>query len=359
MTYISLIIGWLLDKLLGDPPKWPHPVVYFGKAIACGERLLNKGAHRRAKGGLMAVTLILATFALTWLLLRVPMLLGDNYRLWSTAIVVILQTILIFFCLAGTTLIKEVRMVFEALDRSIDEGRSQVARIVGRDTSQLDAQEIRKAALETLAENLSDGVIAPLFWLILIGVPGMMTYKMVNTLDSMIGYRTERYRHFGTVAARIDDVANYIPARLTALLMIVGYRLMTIMGLCKGENKEDHEKSTDECAEAEHEKSGINNSSTKKSEMKGRNVWELIRFVGRYGNQHASPNSGWPESALAGILDCQFGGTHIYFGETIKKPNIGTHDRPLTSADMTLACKVNQSAEAMMVVIACVCIVFF
>ena len=121
---------------------------------------------------------------------------------------------MIFFCLAGTTLIREVRDVFTALDRSLEEGRAQVARIVGRDTSELSAQEVRTAALETLAENLSDGVIAPLFWLALLGVPGMAAYKMVNTLDSMIGYRTERYRAFGCWAAHIDDVANFLPARL-------------------------------------------------------------------------------------------------------------------------------------------------
>ena len=114
-------------------------------------------------------------------------------------------------------------MVFEAVDRSLEEGRKQVARIVGRDTSGLSAQEVRTAALETLAENLSDGVIAPLFWYMLLGIPGMLAYKMVNTLDSMIGYRNERYRAFGCFAARLDDVSNYIPARLTAFLMILAF----------------------------------------------------------------------------------------------------------------------------------------
>ena len=146
-------------------------------------------------------------------------------------------------------------MVFEAVDRSLEEGRKQVARIVGRDTSELSAQEVRTAALETLAENLSDGVIAPLFWYILLGVPGMLAYKMVNTLDSMIGYRNERYRDFGCFAARLDDVANYIPARLTAFLMILAFP-----------------------------RGGF---------------WNLLKFVGMYGNQHASPNSGYPEAALA------------------------------------------------------------
>ena len=140
----------------------------------------------------------------------------------------IFDAIAIFYCLAGTTLIREVREVFLALDRSLEEGRKQVARIVGRDTSELSAQEVRTAALETLAENLSDGVIAPLFWLAILGTPGMLAYKMVNTLDSMIGYKTDRYRDFGCWAAHIDDIANYIPARLTALLMLLALDLWSL-----------------------------------------------------------------------------------------------------------------------------------
>ncbi|MBR5750015.1 MAG: cobalamin biosynthesis protein CobD, partial [Prevotella sp.] len=207
---ISLLIGWLLDLLLGDPAWLPHPVVGFGKMIASGEHRLNKGSHRMLKGALLAVGLILLVLGIVWVIRH---LLG--------IFAPIFDVIAIFCCLAGTTLIREVREVFHAVDRSLEEGRKQVARIVGRDTSELSAQEVRTAALETLAENLSDGVIAPLFWLAIGGVPAMVAYKMVNTLDSMIGYRTERYKDFGCWAARIDDAANYIPARLTALLMIL------------------------------------------------------------------------------------------------------------------------------------------
>jgi adenosylcobinamide-phosphate synthase len=231
---------------------------------------------------------------------------------------IIVETILIFYCLAGTTLCRDVRMGFDAADHSLEAGRRQVARIVGRDTSQLSDQEIRKAALETLAENLSDGVVAPLFWLLVGGVPGMMTYKMVNTLDSMIGYRTERYREFGTVAARIDDVANWIPARLTALLMVLIGQWMTI-------------------------KSKRSTVNRKPSAIK------LFRFVWKYGPQHASPNSGWPEAALAGILNCRFGGPHVYFGEVIEKPYIGDHERKLKADDMKTAIRVNQLVEVVMV----------
>ena len=179
-----------------------------------------------------------------------------------------------------------------------------MARIVGRDTSELSAQEVRTAALETLAENLSDGVIAPLFWYALLGVPGMLAYKMVNTLDSMIGYRNERYKDFGCFAARLDDVANYLPARLTALLMILASRRIS-----------------------------------------------LIKFVWKYGNQHASPNSGYPEAALAGILDCRFGGSHNYFGQEVWKPYIGNKERLFTTADMRVAVRINRLAEVGMVAI--------
>jgi adenosylcobinamide-phosphate synthase len=268
--------------------------------IAFGEHQLNKGFHRKLKGALMAVILIAFVFALIWLLRHYLSLITSHFSL-------IFDAIVIFYCLAGTTLIREVREVFLALDRSLEEGRAQVARIVGRDTSELSAQEVRTAALETLAENLSDGVIAPLFWLVLLGTPGMLAYKMVNTLDSMIGYRTERYKDFGCWAAHIDDIANYIPARLTALLIILP-SLFT------------HHLS-------------------------------LFTFVRKYGRNHASPNSGYPEAALAGILNCRFGGPHYYFGQLFDKPYIGDNDRELTTADMEKAVRVNRTAEVLMVVV--------
>ncbi len=243
---LPLLVGWIGDCCLGDPAWLPHPVVSFGKMISCCERRWNKGVCRRWKGGLVAVLLVLAIYGVSWAVLHALF----AWNRWAGMAV---AAVGVFYCLAGTTLEREVRMVFRAVDHSLEEGRKQVARIVGRDTAELTEQEVRTAALETLAENLSDGVIAPLFWFLLLGVPGMLAYKMVNTLDSMIGYRNERYRQFGCVAARLDDVANFIPARLTALLMV----------LCVSRPG-------------------------------------LLAFVCRYGNQHASPNSGYPESALAG-----------------------------------------------------------
>lgn len=161
---ICLVAAWILDLIFGDPEHLPHPVVGFGKLISWGEHRFNKGRRRMLKGGIWALLLVVLTFVVTYELLKV-----DAY--------IVISVILVFYCLAGTTLIREVREVFRAVDRSLEEGRKQVARIVGRDTSNLNAQEIRTAALETLAENLSDGVIAPLFWYLLLGVPGMMAYK--------------------------------------------------------------------------------------------------------------------------------------------------------------------------------------
>ena len=328
---IALLAGWVLDLLLGDPAWLPHPVVLFGKMIARGERRLNRGRHRKLKGGVMAIGFVLLVFFATFFLLRLLTYLDatlfachDNggskfFTLHSSLFTFhssLFTLLVVFFCLAGTTLIREVRDVFLALDRSLDDGRRQVARIVGRDTSELSAQEVRTAALETLAENLSDGVIAPLFWYLLLGPAGMLTYKMVNTLDSMIGYRTERYRDFGCVAARMDDVFNYIPARLTALLMILPHALFTLHS-------------------------------------------SLFTFVRKSGRHHASPNSGYPEAALAGILDCRFGGPHYYFGQLFDKPYIGTNPRPLTTADMKKALRVNRKAEVLMLVITTVLFAVF
>ena len=173
VSAVCLLCGWVLDLVFGDPSKLPHPIVWFGKLIAAGEHQLNKGSHRRLKGALLAISLILFIFALAWLLRTVlgifALFIYDGTTIHQIPLLLYIFDILaVFYCLAGTTLIREVRQVFFALDRSLEEGRQQVARIVGRDTSHLSAQEVRTAALETLAENLSDGVVAPLFWLLLL-----------------------------------------------------------------------------------------------------------------------------------------------------------------------------------------------
>ena len=300
---IAFLVGWLADLILGDPAWLPHPVVGFGKLIAAGEKRWNQGDNRRRKGMWLALGLVIGVFLLT-LALQIGLWYLSAALHIGHLLFYVFVGVMVFFCLAGTTLIREVREVFRAVDRSLEEGRKQVARIVGRDTSELSAQEVRTAALETLAENLNDGVIAPLFWLALLGVPGMVAYKMVNTLDSMIGYRNERFIEFGRFAAKMDDAAGWIPARITAFLMLL---------------------------------------------VAGR--LRMLPFVRRYGPQHLSPNSGWPEAALAAILDCRFGGPHNYFGEEVVKPYIGENDRPLTTADMERAVLVNRLVEFFMVLL--------
>lgn len=296
---IPFLLGWMADRFMGDPPRWPHPVVWFGRAIHAAEKQLNTGADRKLKGTFLAVLFIGGTYLATrWLL--------DSCDRIDSRLTVLVTATGVFYCLAGKTLQDEVKAVFEAVGRSTEEGRRRLSRIVGRDTSSLDVNQVRTAALETLSENLSDGVVAPMFWFLLFGLPGMMAYKMVNTLDSMIGYKNERYADFGFAAAKTDDIANYIPARLTAFLML----------LVGGKT-------------------------------------DKLRWVMDNGKLHASPNSGYPEAALAAILDCRFGGPNTYSGQRVEKPYIGSNDRMLTDADMQEAVRVNNSTEIAMGIIVC------
>lgn len=285
---LPLIIGFALDKIFADPT--PHPIVWFGKIISGFEHRLNHAPHQITKGAFTAATLttgiLLAGIGLEW---------AVSY---STAAKVVVNSIVVFYCLAGTTLFREVNEVFRASAESLEAGRKQVCRIVGRDTSELTEKEVRTAALETLAENLSDGVVAPLFFYLIMGVPGMLMYKMINTLDSMIAYRTTRYEKFGKVAAKIDDAANYIPARLTAMLMLMAAGRL-----------------------------------------------DLIATVMKWGKNHASPNSGYPEAALAAILDCRFGGTHRYFDREIYKPYIGNNNREINEDDARRSIRICDIAQ--------------
>lgn len=322
----SLLTGWLLDIIFGDPSRLPHPVVYMGKWIAMGERRLNRGKSRKLKGALFAVGSVLLVFGVAWLLtafLRCQAAASGATGMVFSLISYAVVSLCVFFCLAGKTLRREVRMVFGKLELGLDEGRRQVARIVGRDTQSLSRQEVSTAALETLAENLSDGVIAPLFWFALLGVPGMMAYKMINTLDSMIGYQNKRYKDFGCWAARIDDIANYLPARLTALLMILaGWGYMQF--------SRSHSR---------------------------RSLAYYLQTTRRYSRCHASPNSGWPEASLSSLLDCRFGGPHDYFGELFYKPYIGSNARPITFSDMTSSLHICLAAEIIAVVAAAAIVV--
>jgi adenosylcobinamide-phosphate synthase len=291
-----LALGYALDLLLADPEGWPHPVRTYGALIAAGEKKLNHGPQRFAKGALLASGLVGGTYVAFTLLDKVLQRL-------PASLAITVNSIWVFYGLANTGLVREGRAVFTVLDQQgLAAGRRQLARIVGRDTAQLDAQQIRTAVLESLAENLSDGVVAPLCAYALAGVPGLMAYKMVNTLDSMVGYRSPRYELFGKFAARLDDVANLLPARLTAGL------LAALGGSGRG-----------------------------------------FRFILKYGSQHKSPNAGYPEAALAGVLNCRFGGPNYYHGQLVPKPYIGDNPREIAPQEIARVARLNHAVCAVVV----------
>jgi len=274
--------------MFGDPRNLPHPIVAFGNIIGWCERHLNKGSHKKRNGCIIAIILPLSTLALG------SALAWGSWQLHPIAYYIVASTF-VFYGLANHSLIQEGGEVIRTLEnQGLEAGRKRLSWIVGRDTSKLSPKKIYTAVLETMAENLSDGVVAPLFFYALGGFPAMMTYKMVNTLDSMIGYKDARYKDFGCCSARLDDILNYIPARLTALFIaLAGYR--------KG----------------------------------------IFPFIRKYARQHASPNSGYPESAMAGILNCRFGGPNIYHGILVDKPYIGTNDRELSIEDYKRTAYIN------------------
>lgn len=287
LIVIPLIIGFILDSILGDPLWLPHPIRLFGNAISFFESKLNMGNYKKVNGAIVSIFLISFTYLFLLFLIKLS--------LFNTYIYYTVSSILVFYGLANRSLIIEALKVETQLTHNgLEAGRKQVGFIVGRDTTQLSANKIRVAVLETLAENLSDGIIAPLFYYFIGGAPLMLTYKMVNTLDSMIGYKNNRYKDFGFFAAKFDDVVNFIPSRITAFIMVI------ITFSYKG-----------------------------------------LTYIFKYGNKHASPNAGYPESALAGILDCRFGGPNIYHGTIVEKPFIGINDREISKDDIYKSCFVN------------------
>ncbi len=271
---LPLVLAYILDLALGDPRWLPHPIVLFGKLISFGEKKLNKNNALFYKGMILTLTLTIGVFCFFHFALKIL----TPYPIAT----LVFNTVFLFFAIANKSLITEGVAVFKELKKGVKQGRERLSWIVGRDTSELDEQQIKTAVFETMSENLSDGVIAPLCYFAILGVPGAMLYKMVNTLDSMIGYKNDRYIHFGRFAAKLDDVLNYIPARLTALFMlIVTFKI------------------------------------------------RKLPFIIQYGNKHASPNAGYPEAALAAILHCRFGGPNYYHGKLVDKPYIGHHKRKL------------------------------
>ena len=282
----ALIAGFLLDLLLGDPEWLYHPVRLIGRYISFAEkRLRARGGDLRKSAVILTASTVLLTMGsaalVLWLLHlagKVPLFIGMALMNWMGIAV---------RCMA-----KEARGVEKSLDQGIYAARKQVARIVGRDTDRLSEEEIIKATVETVAENTTDGVISPLFWALLGGPVLLWGFKAANTLDSMVGYMDEKYRDIGWSSARLDDVLNYIPARLTALLMVAAAFL---------------------------------------TKLDARNAFRIVR---RDHANHKSPNCAWSEAAAAGALHIQLGGTHEYFGKPVIKPTIGDADRPAERKDI-------------------------
>ncbi|WP_378187374.1 adenosylcobinamide-phosphate synthase CbiB [Aquimarina sp. W85] len=294
-----LIVAFGLDLVLGDPKKLPHLIVGFGKIISKGEKWLNRNRYKSLLGALLATFLISTSFVIPYFILQWLHINSLPFM------VLIFSIAMLFYCLANKTLIKEGQAVFDALEyQGLEAGQKRLSWIVGRETDKLDKQQIRIATFETMSENLSDGVIAPLFYFLLLGVPGAMAYKMINTLDSMIGYKNERFIKFGKFAARVDDIANYIPSRITALL-ILSARL----------------------------------------KFKG------ISFVIKQGKNHSSPNAGYPEAALAYVLSCQFGGPNYYHGTLVNKPFIGHTNRKIKHKEIKTVTNINYTVSIVFVII--------
>ena len=294
MTVWAVLGGFVLDALFGDPAWLPHPVVYMGKAISKLEKFLRPRLPKTPQGELLggaivAFCLPVGTFLLTglvcWGAARLHPLLGLAVQM--------------FWCgqaLAARGLVQESTNVYKELKKpDLPGARKAVSRIVGRDTAELTAEGVMKAAVETVAENASDGVIAPLLYMLIGGAPLALTYKAINTMDSMLGYKNEKYLYFGRIPAKLDDAANYLPSRLAALLWVAA-------------------------------------AAFTRNDAKG--AWKIWR---RDRRNHASPNSAQTESACAGALGVQLAGPAYYFGEYYAKPTIGDALRPIEPEDILRA----------------------
>ena len=302
----ALIAGYLLDLLLGDPEWLYHPVRLIGKYISFAEKRLRKrGGNLRIGALILTISTTLATMAAATLILWLLRLAGDVPLFIGMAL-------MDWMGIAVTCMAKEARGVGRALKLGVGPARKQVARIVGRDTENLNEEEIIKATVETVAENTTDGVISPILYALIGGPVLLWGYKAVNTLDSMVGYMDEKYRDIGWSSAKLDDVLNFIPARLTALLMALAARL---------------------------------------TGLDGKNA---LRIVRRDHANHKSPNSAWSEAAAAGTLHIQLGGTHLYFGKPVEKPTIGDDDRPAEEEDIRKVNRLLYVTSGLMMLIAAV-----
>lgn len=298
--YWALLAGCALDLLLGDPAWLYHPVCIIGKYISwCEKKLRARGGDLRRSAVLLTASTVLITTAAAGLLVFLSGLLGRVPRL-------IVMALLDWMGLSAKCLAQEAVGVEKALGRGIEAGRRQVARIVGRDTAALSEREVVCATIETVAENTTDGIISPMVYGLLGGPVFMWAFKASSTLDSMVGYLDEKYRDIGWSSAKLDDVWNYLPARLTGCLLSLGAAL---------------------CG------------------LDGKSAFRIMR---RDHRNHKSPNCAWSEAAAAGALHVQLGGTHLYFGKPVAKPTIGDDLRAPKREDIRATVRMMYAASGLM-----------
>lgn len=306
----AVLLGFLLDSLLGDPNTALHPACLIGRLVSITEKVLRR-LFPKTRGGETAAGVLLwlivcgVSFAAPFFALR--WLRGVNFWLGFAA-----ESLLCWLILARKCLADAGKHVHAALGKSLDDGRKAVAMYVGRDTGELDEAGVIKAAVETVAENTTDGVVAPLVFLLIGGAPLGLLYKAVNTLDSMVGYHNDKYEYFGKFSARMDDVFNFVPARLSAVCLIAAAGML-----------------------------GLDN----------RNALRVFR---RDRNGHKSPNAGQTESACAGALHIQLGGDASYFGKTVKKASFGDPDRVVRRTDILQTCDLMSMASVLALVLCAV-----
>ena len=307
-TLLSVLLGFLIDCILGDPAWLPHPVVGIGKLISFSEKTLRR-AFPKTDRGAFAAGLIMAIFVP---ILSAGVAFGILFGLWKLSpwAYFSMSSIMCWQCFAARCLAKEADKVVKALATDgLEAGRRQVGMLVGRDTDKLSEEQVLKATVETVAENASDGVIAPMLFMILFGAVGGFFYKAVNTMDSMVGYKNDRYLFFGRAAAKLDDAANFIPSRLSALAMIAVCPLIR---------------------------------------LDGKNAFRIWK---RDKRKHASPNSAQTESVAAGALHIELAGPASYFGKIVEKPTLGDPDRPIERTDVKKTCTLMYGASALLLAV--------
>ncbi|MCT4617780.1 MAG: adenosylcobinamide-phosphate synthase CbiB [Marinisporobacter sp.] len=304
---ITIGIGYIADLIWGDPYFIPHPIRFIGSGIRNTEKALRKQHDSPKKekelGVLLTLIIVCSAYLITFLMIKA-------FSYVHPFLGYLVEAFLIFQILASKSLDMESRKVLNQLNKNdIGEARRFLSYIVGRETSELNEDEIIRATVETVAENTTDGIIAPLFYIFIGGAPLGMAYKAANTLDSMVGYKNEKYLHFGWASAKFDDLLNYIPARLTAFFMIIASFLL-------------------------------------KYDWKN-----CICIIKRDRKNHKSPNCAYPESAVAGALTIQLGGTNTYFGKAVYKPTIGDSLRKLEKEDIDRSIKIMYATSTVSFVI--------